>query len=284
MSQRNPGSTYPGGWAPQSHGQSGGGYTQGGSGYGSRARQVPPQPATDTSYYQQQHGGRGTPQYPHSGPHAGASYVHNSTVTSGVYPVQTATDGYAGGYQSSLYTNGMPQYPPQSQPWPQAHPGPVAPGGQGMVPAHFGAPPVGYSSPPLPPVAPRTNDRAGPSYSSPNTWARPLYPASGSLNGLQVAGGRATGSGAEHSVPCPYNCGTVLTGVHAVGNMTRHLKSQNCIGSGKEKPRYACTVEGCDKRYIRSDGLKVHLRKRHNIAHSDRNGSPGYDEGEYGYS
>jgi hypothetical protein len=94
-----------------------------------------------------------------------------------------------------------------------------------------------------------------------------------------LAASRATGSGAEYSVPCPYHCGTVLTGVHAVGNMTRHLKSQNCIGSGREKPRHGCPVEGCDKRYIRSDGLKVHLRKRHNISQVlDRSGSSEYDE------
>lgn len=94
-----------------------------------------------------------------------------------------------------------------------------------------------------------------------------------------MAAGRPTGSGAEYVVPCPYDCGTVLTGVHAVGNMTRHLKSQNCIGSGKDKTKYVCPMLGCDKQYIRSDGLKVHLRKRHNISHApDRNGSSEYEE------
>lgn len=100
--------------------------------------------------------------------------------------------------------------------------------------------------------------------------------------GFQIGAGRTASNGGEYEVPCPYGCGTVLTGVHAVGNMTRHLKSQNCIGSGKDKTKYVCPVPGCEKRYIRSDGLKVHLRKRHNISHApDRNGSSEYDEGGY---
>lgn len=99
-----------------------------------------------------------------------------------------------------------------------------------------------------------------------------------------MAAGQFAESGPECVLPCPYNCGTVLTGVHAVGNMTRHLKSQNCIGSGKDKPRYACPVEGCEKRYIRSDGLKVHLRKRHGISQSsDRSTGSDCAESGYGY-
>ena len=67
--------------------------------------------------------------------------------------------------------------------------------------------------------------------------------------------------------------------------MTRHLKSQNCVGSGKDKTRHACPVQGCDKRYIRSDGLKVHLRKRHGISQmSDRSDGTEYDESGYEYT
>lgn len=96
---------------------------------------------------------------------------------------------------------------------------------------------------------------------------------------------RSTTNSAEYAVPCPYNCVTVLTGVHAVGNMTRHLKSQNCVASGRDKPRYVCPVQGCDKRYIRSDGLKVHLRKRHDISHMpDRSSISEGDESGHGYS
>lgn len=109
------------------------------------------------------------------------------------------------------------------------------------------------------------------------------YPGSSIAHPIPAT--RPTDSGADYVVPCPYNCGTVLTGVHAVGNMTRHLKSQNCIGSGKEKPKYVCSVEGCEKRYIRSDGLKVHLRKRHNISQpSERDDGSEYAGGGYGYS
>lgn len=123
------------------------------------------------------------------------------------------------------------------------------------------------------------------SYSSSSNWHTSFPTPSESTSGHSMPTSQPTESGAEYVVPCPYNCGTVLTGVHAVGNMTRHLKSQNCVGSGKEKPRYICPVKGCDKRYIRSDGLKVHLRKRHNISQpNDKAGGSDYAEGGYGYS
>lgn len=122
-------------------------------------------------------------------------------------------------------------------------------------------------------------------YSSYDTWPNSARYLPGPPNIDYMAAGTSTGSSAEHTVPCPYGCGTVLTGIHAVGNMTRHLKSQNCVGSGKDKTRYACSVQGCDKRYIRSDGLKVHLRKRHNISQGpDRTGSYEYDESGCDYT
>jgi hypothetical protein len=67
----------------------------------------------------------------------------------------------------------------------------------------------------------------------------------------------------EYSIACPYRCGRVLTGVHAVGNLTRHLKSEGCSASGRAKPKYTCPIEGCRSEYNRSDGLRVHLRRRH---------------------
>lgn len=119
-------------------------------------------------------------------------------------------------------------------------------------------------------------------YSSTDSWPISVPSISGPQTVHQSTPGRSTTGGAECVVPCPYNCGTVLTGVHAVGNMTRHLKSQNCTASGKDRTRYVCPVQGCDKRYIRSDGLKVHLRKRHNISQtSDRNSESEYDNDGY---
>lgn len=67
----------------------------------------------------------------------------------------------------------------------------------------------------------------------------------------------------DYTIACPYNCGTVLTGVHALGNLTRHLKSQACSGSGRAKMKYPCPVDRCGREYTRSDGLRVHMRRRH---------------------
>lgn len=119
-------------------------------------------------------------------------------------------------------------------------------------------------------------------YNASIPWSASGSSIPGSSGGQHISLGRQTGSAADYVVPCPYDCGTVLTGVHAVGNMTRHLKSQNCIGSGKDKTKYVCPMPGCEKRYIRSDGLKVHLRKRHNISHApDRKGSSECEDGGY---
>lgn len=70
-------------------------------------------------------------------------------------------------------------------------------------------------------------------------------------------------------LPCPNNCGAVLTGVHAGGNMTRHLKSQACLGSNKAMGKHVCPYKGCGRVYTRSDGLKVHLRRRHGAPPAD---------------
>lgn len=67
----------------------------------------------------------------------------------------------------------------------------------------------------------------------------------------------------EYSVPCPYHCGTVLTGAHALGNLRRHLKSQACTTSPRFSNRFPCPIHGCGKAYIRSDALRVHMRKMH---------------------
>jgi hypothetical protein len=103
----------------------------------------------------------------------------------------------------------------------------------------------------------------------------PVYPynssatsASASPPGASYAALPATSSergpaDAEYTVPCPYRCGTVLTGVHALGNLTRHLKTQACEGSSRTKVRYPCPIEGCGRQYARSDGMRVHMRRRH---------------------
>ncbi|KAH4056966.1 hypothetical protein HBH49_039680 [Parastagonospora nodorum] len=58
------------------------------------------------------------------------------------------------------------------------------------------------------------------------------------------------------SLTCPYGCGTVLTGVHAFGNLTRHLKTKGCSASSRGKVEHVCQVQVCGKRYSRSDGCK----------------------------
>jgi hypothetical protein len=60
----------------------------------------------------------------------------------------------------------------------------------------------------------------------------------------------------DYSVACPYQCGTVLTGIHAVGNLTRHLKSRACPNSPRRYVEYPCPIHGCKNTYHRSDGCK----------------------------
>jgi len=106
-----------------------------------------------------------------------------------------------------------------------------------------------YQGPTYPYVAPASSVPA-----SPPTAIYPIPP-------IQVPEGSHID--AEYSVPCPYRCGTVLTGVHALGNLTRHLKTQACAGSSRAKVRYPCPIDGCGRQYARSDGLRVHMRRRH---------------------
>ncbi|KAH7082518.1 hypothetical protein BKA63DRAFT_133135 [Paraphoma chrysanthemicola] len=84
-------------------------------------------------------------------------------------------------------------------------------------------------------------------------------------------------SSAEYSVACPYRCGVVLTGVHAVGNLTRHLKTRACAASGRAKVRYPCPIDSCTKEYSRSDGLRVHMRKQHGAPAFPKRESPADD-------
>ncbi|KAF1999381.1 hypothetical protein P154DRAFT_231150 [Amniculicola lignicola CBS 123094] len=68
-------------------------------------------------------------------------------------------------------------------------------------------------------------------------------------------------SPASISIECV--CGKILSGSHARGNFTRHLKSEGCTTSGLERTRHHCTATGCDKNYARSDGLGQHMRNKH---------------------
>ncbi|KAJ5059424.1 hypothetical protein J3E74DRAFT_475114 [Bipolaris maydis] len=70
-------------------------------------------------------------------------------------------------------------------------------------------------------------------------------------------------SSTSTTIPCPYHCGTILTGAHALGNLTRHLKTQACTGPARGKQKYKCASEGCERVYARSDGLRVHVRRVH---------------------
>lgn len=56
-------------------------------------------------------------------------------------------------------------------------------------------------------------------------------------------------------VICP-NCGQVLTGPHAAGNLTRHRKT-----CGMNAKKVSCTF--CGKAYARSDSMHKHERNAH---------------------
>ena len=106
--------TYHEVWAQQGHGQSSDGYTQGTSGYSNRTRQTHPQPGTEPSYYHHQYDDIGALHYSYSERSAPrASRMQSAASSSGAYPVQPATNGFAGGYSSNSYANTMPQYSQQ---------------------------------------------------------------------------------------------------------------------------------------------------------------------------
>ncbi|KAF2855385.1 hypothetical protein T440DRAFT_153028 [Plenodomus tracheiphilus IPT5] len=94
-------------------------------------------------------------------------------------------------------------------------------------------------------------------YASPGSRAFPLDPVE-----VQYAA-PTPDDDVERMIPCPHGCGIILTGAHAHGNLTRHLKSRNCTRSGKAKTRYQCMVKDCTRVYSRSDGLRVHMRRHH---------------------
>ncbi|KAI8930701.1 hypothetical protein NX059_012310 [Plenodomus lindquistii] len=66
---------------------------------------------------------------------------------------------------------------------------------------------------------------------------------------------------AGYEVRCPYGCGGEMKGVYADGNLKRHQKS--CRASGRATTRYHCVVVGCTRVYVRSDALRVHMRRYH---------------------
>ncbi|KAF9699739.1 hypothetical protein EKO04_002658 [Ascochyta lentis] len=287
MSYDSSDGSYRSSWPQQDPGQNSEAYSHSGHAGSSCGRQTHPQLANGNSYYQYQNCDSANPQYStHHAVVRSNPYTQSTAAFDSGYLVSHPTNGLAGAYQPGVY-NSMPpqyghQYGHQSRGWSDAQQPAVGSSTQRVMQSPVVASPTTYTSPVLPLVAPRPNPGVGSEYSSSHTWPNDAHSGSGSLNLQHQAEGRSMGGGAEYAVPCPYGCGTVLTGVHAVGNMTRHLKSKNCIGSGKDKTKYICPVQGCDKRYIRSDGLKVHLRKRHNIAQaSDRTGSSEYEEAGY---
>ncbi|KAF2278148.1 uncharacterized protein EI97DRAFT_431407 [Westerdykella ornata] len=73
-------------------------------------------------------------------------------------------------------------------------------------------------------------------------------------------------------VACQW-CGKILTGPHAPGNLTRHQKSKECV-SDRQRKEYTCSVEGCGRKYARSDGLRNHERKVHNAPGPARRNVP----------
>ncbi|KAI5377326.1 hypothetical protein CC77DRAFT_404311 [Alternaria alternata] len=191
------------------------------------------------------------------------AYYHNSSYQQPLLP------GHNSAYQYRTSTVAVPQNGPVPTfgcPTPQPYANsyqyestysaasyPIDPGYTTVGPAHVSlspsSPTPSYQSPQYSYAAPTTNVSASPPdvrYSMPLVQSLETSPIDG-----------------EYSVPCPYRCGTVLTGVHALGNLTRHLKTQACAGSSRAKVRYPCPIEGCERQYARSDGLRVHMRRRH---------------------
>ena len=100
------------------------------------------------------------------------------------------------------------------------------------------------------------------SYTHTQTQTQTTYPSTPHLPSITHRLNN-TNDNNTNTIPCPYHCGTILTGMHAVGNLTRHVKTQACRGSRRTKQEYACRMAGCGRVYARSDGLRVQLRRRH---------------------
>ncbi|KAF2739120.1 hypothetical protein EJ04DRAFT_559929 [Polyplosphaeria fusca] len=117
----------------------------------------------------------------------------------------------------------------------------------------------------------------GPNTPYPKQQAVPTPPSSTAQSGYPVTGGYSspnpnqTNVGAQsfansgesaqppYSVQCSH-CKKVFEGQHAKGNLNRHEKSKSCPAPKEERP-HVCRV--CGKDFARSDGLRTHMKKKH---------------------
>ncbi|KAF1936207.1 hypothetical protein EJ02DRAFT_97754 [Clathrospora elynae] len=176
---------------------------------------------------------------PENGNHGRSDAPPNSDTVGGYQSASESTQGYL-----NVYQNGA-AYQSVSYPTEQAFPGHLT---------MYFSPSISPAIPGYPPsVYPYDPQMASTSASPPG----PTHIA------LQYPLPENSPICLEYSISCPYDCGTILTGIHALGNLTRHIKTRACTGSNRAKVSYPCPIDGCGRAYARSDGLRVHMRRRH---------------------
>ncbi|ORX93466.1 hypothetical protein BCR34DRAFT_239481 [Clohesyomyces aquaticus] len=119
---------------------------------------------------------------------------------------------------------------------------------------------------PFPKYATSVEDFITPDPTQPST----LLSADNPLSPSQPYPSSASDPASSYSLTCKL-CGKILRGEHAASNLRRHQNSEACRARSEnsdegdvDTKNYICPA--CRKRYRRSDGLGVHMRKRHGVA------------------
>jgi hypothetical protein len=69
-------------------------------------------------------------------------------------------------------------------------------------------------------------------------------------------------------VLCPYHCGVILEGIHAAGNMRRHVRMCHEPEKRNDSATYSCPHDTCRTDYTRRCELTRHLYRCHNASRS----------------